>query len=236
MDIKTNLLYLENPYLREFDTEVLETNGNEIILKSTAFYIGGGGQPCDTGYIKFDGKESRVTSVKRDNAAHVLDGPVPEEGSQVHGIIDWERRYRIMRTHTAVHVLSGVAYQNFGVKITGNQLYEGRARLDLSFEKITRDLVQMILDESNKIIKKDLMVKWYYISRDEFKNRPELMRVDPRLYEKYEKIRVVEIENFDIQADGGTHVSHLSEIGNIVLEKYESKGKRNKRIYIRLEP
>ncbi len=236
MNVKTKLLYLDDPYLREFDSRVVGVDGNEVILESTAFYIGGGGQPYDTGYIEFNGEKSKVIDMKRENAAHVLEGKIPEEGTIVHGIIDWNRRYRIMRTHTAVHVISGVAYQNFGVKITGNQLYEGRARLDLSFEKITRELVQTILDESNKIVKKDLKVKWYYISKDEFLKRPELMRVDPRLYEKYEKIRIVEIENFDVQADGGTHVSHLSEIGRIILEKYESKGRRNKRIYIKLEP
>ncbi len=236
MIVQTKLLYMDDPYMKEFDAKVIDVKGNEIFLDKTAFYIGGGGQPCDTGHIEFNGKKSRVISIRRDDTAHIIEGDVPEMGTIVHGSIDWERRYRIMRTHTAVHVVAGVAYSNFGVKITGNQLYEGRARLDLSFEKITRDLVEMILDESNKVIQKDLKVRWYYITKEEFKSRPELMRVDPRLYEKYEKIRIVEIEGFDVQADGGTHVRHLSEIGKILLEKYESKGKRNKRIYIRLEP
>ncbi len=236
MALKTELLYLDDPYLKEFDAKVIDVRDNEIYLDKTAFYMGGGGQPCDTGYIEFGDKKSKVISVRRDDAAHIIEGDVPEKGIIIHGLIDWERRYKIMRTHTAVHVVAGVAYSNFGVKITGNQLYEGRARLDLSFEKITRDLVEMILNESNKIVQKDLKVKWYYISKDEFMRRPELMRVNPKLYEKYERIRIVEIEGFDIQADGGTHVKHLSEIGKILLEKYESKGKRNKRIYIRLEP
>jgi len=137
-----------------------------------------------------------------------------------------------MRAHTAVHVLAGVAFKEFGVIITGNQLYEARARLDLSFENMSRELAQDIIEASNEVIKKDLKVKWYYISREEFARRPELMRVNPKLYEKYERIRVVEIEGFDIQADGGTHVKSLREIGRIELEKYQSKGKRNKRIYI----
>ncbi len=232
----TQLLYLDDSYLKEFDATVVEVDEVEhgVILDRTAFYLGGGGQPHDTGNL-IGKKEYRVIGMKRDNALHIIDGPLPEIGEKVHGIIDWERRYKIMRTHTSVHVLSGVAYQKFGVKITGNQLYEARARVDLSFENMSRELAQRIVEESNKVIASNLSVRWYYITKDEFQRRPELMRVNPRLYEKYDKIRVVEIVNFDIQADGGTHVRSLGEIGKIILEKYESKGRKNKRIYIALE-
>ncbi len=229
------LLYLNDSYLKEFEAEVLEASDNWIVLDRTAFYPGGGGQPSDTGIIKFGGKEVKVVEMKRENVAHVIDGELPEIGEKIKGIIDWDRRYKIMRTHTAVHVISGVAFQNFGVKITGNQLYSGRARVDLSFENLTREIVSEIIEGSNEVIKKDLKVKAYYLTKEEFMNAPELMRVNPKLYEKYDKIRVVEIENFDAQADGGTHVRSLKEIGKIVLEKYESKGKRNKRIYVRVE-
>ncbi|OYT60070.1 alanyl-tRNA editing protein [Euryarchaeota archaeon ex4484_178] len=203
-----------------------------MYLDRTAFYTGGGGQPCDTGKIIAGDREYEVVGIKREDALHIIEGDKPEVGEKVRGIINWERRHRIMRTHTAVHVVSGVAYQQFGVVITGNQLYEGRARLDLSFENMSKELALEIIEESNKVVQKDLPVKWYFISKEEFKNRPELMRVKPKLYEKYDKIRVVEIEGFDIQADGGTHVKSLSEIGKIELQKYESKGRKNKRIYI----
>ena len=229
------LLYLDDSYLKEFEAEVLEASDNWIVLDRTAFYPGGGGQPSDTGMIKFGEKEVKVVDMKRENAAHVIDGELPEIGEKIKGIIDWDRRYKIMRTHTAVHVISGVAFRNFGVKITGNQLYPGRARVDSSFENLTREIVSEIIDGSNEVIEKDLKVKAYYLSKEEFMNAPELMRVNPKLYDKYDKIRVVEIENFDAQADGGTHVRSLKEIGKIVLEKYESKGKRNKRIYVRVE-
>ncbi len=232
--MSTELLYLDDSYLKEFDARVVDVVDNGVILDRTAFYPGGGGQPPDTGKLIFDGKESRVVEMRREGVVHLLDGPLPEIGTEVHGIIDWERRHRIMRAHTAVHVVSGVAYQKFGVIITGNQLYEARARLDLSFENMNRELAERIIEESNSVIKRDLPVRWYYISREEFLKRPELMRVNPRLYEKYERIRVVEIVGFDIQADGGTHVKHLAEIGEIKLEKYESKGRKNKRIYITL--
>ena len=231
----TQLLYLDDSYLREFDATVIEVNQEEhgVILDRTAFYPGGGGQPYDTG-ILIGEREYKVVEMKRDNALHIIEGSLPEIGEKVHGIIDWERRYRIMRTHTSVHVLSGVAYQKFGVVITGNQLYEARARVDLSFENMSRELAQRIVEESNKVIESNLPVRWYYITKEEFKKRPELMRVNPRLYEKYDRIRVVEIVNFDIQADGGTHVRNLGEIGKIIMEKYESKGRKNKRIYIAL--
>ena len=230
--MRTELLYLEDSYLREFEARVIEVCDEGIYLDRTAFYTGGGGQPCDTGKIIAGDREYEVVGIKREDALHIIEGDKPEVGEKVRGIIDWERRHRIMRTHTAVHVVSGVAYQQFGVVITGNQLYEGRARLDLSFENMSKELALEIIEESNKVVQKDLPVKWYFISKEEFKNRPELMRVNPKLYEKYDKIRVVEIEGFDIQADGGTHVKSLSEIGKIELQKYESKGRKNKRIYI----
>ncbi len=231
----TDLLYLDDSYLRKFKARVLDRTERGIILDRTAFYPGGGGQPSDTGRILFRGIESNVIGVERGTLEHVIEGELPDIGEEIEGIIDWERRYRIMRTHTAVHVISGVAYQNFGVKITGNQLYDGRARVDLSFENLSRELVEGIIEESNQVIRRDLKVRVYYLTKEEFMGRPDLMRVDPKLYEKYEKIRIVEIENFDAQADGGTHVRSLGEIGKIVLEKYESKGRRNKRIYVRVE-
>lgn len=231
----TDLLYLDDSYLREFKARVVDRTERGIILDRTAFYPGGGGQPSDTGRILFRGIESKVVGMERGTLEHVIEGELPDIGEEIEGIIDWERRYRIMRTHTAVHVISGVAYQNFGVKITGNQLYDGRARVDLSFENLSRELVERIIEESNQVIRRDLKVRVYYLTKEEFMERPDLMRVDPKLYEKYEKIRIVEIENFDAQADGGTHVRSLGEIGKLVLEKYESKGRRNKRIYVRVE-
>jgi len=230
----TELLYLEDSYLKEFRAKVIGVKDEGVYLDRTAFYLGGGGQPSDTGKILVGDREYEVVGMRREDALHLIDGDKPQVGDEVKGIIDWERRYKIMRAHTAVHVVSGVAYQQFGVIITGNQLYEARARLDLSFENMSKDLALEIIEESNKVVKKDLPVRWYFISKEEFKNRPELMRVNPKLYEKYDRIRVVEIVGFDIQADGGTHVKSLKEIGNIELQKYESKGRKNKRIYITL--
>ncbi len=229
------LLYLDDAYLVEFEAEVVDAHAPLLYLDRTAFYPGGGGQPSDTGIIKYGDSELKVVGMEREDFGHVIEGELPRKGSRVKGIIDWERRYKIMRTHTAVHVISGVAYMNFGVKITGNQLYPGRARVDLSFESLSRELVEDIIESSNEIIKKDYKVNVLYLTKEEFINRPDLMRVNPKLYEKYDQIRVVEIVGFDAQADGGTHVKSLREIGKISLEKYESKGRKNKRIYVVVE-
>ena len=219
-------------YLREFDAKVVGVKGNEVYLDRSAFYPGGGGQPCDTGVLRFGDNIARVVDMKGE--AHIIDGPAPKIGDDVRGVIDWERRYKIMRTHTALHIVAGVAYQNYGVKITGNKLYEGYARVDLSFERMSKELAQKIIDESNEVVRRDIPIKIYFITKEEFKNRPELMRVAPHLYEKYDNIRIVDIVGFDVQADGGTHVKSTAEVGKIFLEKYESKGRVNKRIYIRL--
>ncbi len=232
----TKLLYLDDPYLKEFKASVVEVRENGVILDQTAFYPGGGGQPYDTGTLKWEDITAEVRGMERDTVLHLLDGFKPEEGEMVVGNINWERRYRIMRAHTAVHIVSGVAFKNFGVRITGNQLYEARARLDLSFDNMSRELAERIVEESNEVIKQNLPVKWYWITREEFMEHPELMRVAPHLYEKYEKIRIVSIGDFDIQADGGTHVKNTAEIGEITLEKYVSKGRKNKRMYITLMP
>lgn len=169
-----------------------------------------------------------------DGEVHLIDGPKPVPGTEVRGIIDWERRHRVMRAHTALHVIAGVAFEDYGVTITGNQLYEAAARMDLSFENMTRDLAEEIISKANEVISRNLQVMTYYIDRKEFRSRPDLMRVAPHLYEKYERIRIVEIGDFDAQADGGTHVRNTSEIGTVVLTRYQSKGKRNKRIYVEL--
>ena len=229
----TEPLYLQDPYIREFDAEVMDTDDHGIYLDRSSFYPGGGGQLCDTGWILGD-KKYRVVRMERD-MLHIIEGEKPKIGTRVRGFIDWERRYRIMRLHTALHVISGVTYRRYGRDIiTGNQIYEDKARLDLSFENLTRELVENIIEESNRVIEKGYEVRWYYISREEFEERPELMRVDPRLYDRYERIRVVEIVGFDLQADGGTHVRNLREVGKIKMERYKSKGKNKKRIYITL--
>ncbi|MCI0496735.1 MAG: alanyl-tRNA editing protein [Thermoplasmata archaeon] len=225
-------LYLADAYIREFDATVLDTEGGGVLLDRTAFYPGGGGQPADTGRLEWDGGSCAVTGSEGDRL--FVDGNPPPAGARVNGALDWDRRYAIMRAHTALHVIDGVAYKDYGVDITGNQLYPGRGRLDLSFDNMTRELAEEIIAASNAAARRGLQVKAYFISREEFAARPQLMRVAGHLYDKYTEFRIVEIEGFDMQADGGTHVANTSEIGAMVLSEYKSKGARNKRIYVDL--
>lgn len=225
-------LYLEDAYLRAFDAGVAEVDGQRVILERSAFYPGGGGQPHDEGHLEWDSGLCQVVGFEGE--ALLVEGTPPPVGATVHGVLDWDRRYRIMRAHTALHVIDGVAYKEYGVDITGNQLYPARGRLDLSFDNMTRGLAEEIIEASNEAARRDYPVRTYYIPKEEFASRPDLMRVASHLYDKFETFRIVEIEGFDMQADGGTHVARTGEIGTIVLSEYKSKGRRNKRIYIDL--
>jgi misacylated tRNA(Ala) deacylase len=226
-------LYLEDQYMKEFDATVVSIDGQSVTLDRSAFYPGGGGQPADTGRLVWDGGECTVTGSEGD--ALIVEGAPPPASAEVKGIVDWERRHQIMRAHTCLHVIDGIAYKQYNVDITGNQLYPARGRLDLSFDNMTRELAQEIVDMSNEAAARGLPVSTRMITKEEFAQNPELMRVAPYLYEKYDEIRIVEIEGFDVQADGGTHVANTSEIGKMVLAEYKSKGARNKRIYVELE-
>ncbi len=229
---KTEKLYLEDSYLKEFTSKVLEYRENEILLEKTAFYPEGGGQPSDKGKV-FTKLEYNVINVYKDNDAviHVLDKPF-DGSEEVKGIIDWDLRYLHMRHHTAIHILSGIFYNKYKARITGSQIYPDRARMDINYE-LRRDEIPEIENLANEIVKNDYEIKVYYIDKKDFTD--DLVRVREDLLPDIDKIRIVEISNFDRQADGGTHVKRTSEVGKIRISKYENKGKNNKRIYITLE-
>lgn len=229
--MRTIKLYLDDPYLKEFESRVLEYKGNLLILEKTAFYPEGGGQPFDTGVIM--GKEEyRVTGVFKegDFVHHHLDREFSGD-EYVKGKIDWNRRYSHMRHHTAIHVLSGILFKEYGARITGSQIYEDRARMDINHD-LGRETIPEIEAKANEIVRKGLDVLWYYIDRKEFSE--DMVRIREDLLPEGEKLRIVEIRGFDRQADGGTHVRNTSEIGTIKISKYENKGRMNKRIYINL--
>lgn len=229
----TELLYLDDSYLREIDARVLKIDGNKVILDRTIFYPRGGGQPNDTGYID----NAKVVDVYKegDEVVHVIEEII--DRSEVHLKIDWDRRYRLMRMHTAAHVLAGgVMYAKYGAKITGNQLDVDISRFDFNIENFDRDLLQSAIEEANRIIEENRQVKIYYISKEEALTRPDLVKLYNRDFlEKLNRIRIVEIEGVDVQADGGTHVRELKEIGRIELVKMENKGKSNRRVYFTLK-
>jgi misacylated tRNA(Ala) deacylase len=238
----TELLYQTDSYLNDFEAFVtavdLENHG--LILDRTAFYPGGGGQPADSGVLRAGDLEFRVPRIKRISGAlvHLVEGddPLPEVGALVNGSLDWERRYQLMRTHSALHVLCGVVFRDYGASVTGGDMDPLQGRMDFEFETMHRDLVDEIESAINAEIRKGHAIKVDILPREQAFQIPDLIRTKINLLpEGIQQVRVVEIEDLDLQADGGTHVRNTTEIGRIRVVDYKSKGKINKRIYIEVQ-
>lgn len=232
----TQLLYLHDSYLREFDATVSAVDAPRVALDRTAFYAGGGGQPADTGLLRWGGTTARVVEVRKDGAAvwHTVDGEPPASGTTVRGILDWERRFNIMRHHSALHVLVGVVYKAFNALVTGGAIHPDRARMDFSLEDLNKDRIGVIESEANRIIQEQRRILVRFLSREEFE-RSDLVRLAKNLIPpEIRDVRVIEIEGFDAQADGGTHVGNTGEIGTLRVTRTENKGKFNRRLEIAL--
>jgi Ser-tRNA(Ala) deacylase AlaX len=232
----TELLYLDDSYVREFHASVVAEGSQAVALGRTAFYPGEGGQPPDLGWLRWPGSETRVVGMRKEGDVlwHVLEGLVPPKGQEVRGALDWERRYAIMRHHSALHVLVGTVYHLYSARVTGVAIYPDRARMDFSLEDLSRERVAAIEAEANRVIQEGrrILVRW--ISREEFE-RADLVRLARNLVPPgLQRIRVVEIEDFDAQADSGTHVAGTRDIGRLVITKTENKGKINRRLEIAL--
>jgi misacylated tRNA(Ala) deacylase len=233
----TELLAHTDAYLQEFDAAVVAVNveENAVALDKTAFYPGGGGQPHDLGWL--DGKP--VTKVKRQGELiwHWLAEreDLPAVGAMVHGKIDWERRYKLMRTHTAFHILCGVVWRDYGAQVTGGNMDELSGRMDFEFETLRQELVKEIDEKLNAEIAAARNVRVKILPREEAFQIPDLIRTKINLLpEGISEVRTVEIEGLDLQADGGTHVNNTREVGTIRVAGYESKGKINKRIRLEI--
>jgi misacylated tRNA(Ala) deacylase len=230
----TEELFLADSYVREFDAKVVELSGREVILDRTAFYPGGGGQPPDKGSLGIGPVRASVVDVRHEGrqVVHVLDNPIPDTVRDLEGSLDWERRYGHMRHHTALHVLSGVIWRDFGAKVTGGQMRSDRARMDFSFpEEWTTDVVGDIERLTNEALAEERPVKVYELPREEALENPDLIRTQVNLVpERVRMIRIVEIEGIDAQADGGTHVANTREVGQLEITGHKSKGRQNKRI------
>lgn len=235
----TELLYQVDSYLKEFDAEVIDSDFQEgtIVLNRTAFYPGGGGQPCDLGKLCVGAQVAEVKKVKKkgDKVVHWLDeNPFPA-GTKVRGCIDWDRRYKLMRTHTALHILCGVVWRDYRALVTGGNMEPLKGRMDFEFKNLNKDLVEEIEHKVNIEVKKGREVSINILPREEAFKIPDLIRTKINLLPQHiKKVRVVEIKGLDIQADGGTHVANTREVGPIKIVDYKSKGKLNKRIYIEL--
>lgn len=234
----TDLLFLQDAYCKECEAVVEEVYDKEVVLNKTIFYYTSGGQPHDTGIIIKEGKEYKVIAVQKreGKVMHQLDQPGLVKGDKVICKIDWERRYQLMRYHTALHVLSAVFHKEAGVEITGNQLDVDKSRVDLSFEKYDPIVVQRLVEKTNEILAEDVPVKVYSISTEEAVQDPSLVKLANKDFlSKLKEVRIVEIVGIDRQADGGTHVHILNEVGTIEIVKTENKGQGRKRVYFVLK-
>ena len=237
----TELLYQTDSYIKEFTARItkVDLENNAIILDRTAFYPGGGGQPADSGTIKV---YDVLVQVKRARKAgpdilHIIDGDfdAPEVGQEVVAQLDWEHRYQLMRTHTAMHILCGVIFRDYGASVTGGSMEPLAGRMDFEFETMHKELVQDIETAINIEVENARPLRVDILPRDEAFQIPDLIRTKINLLpEGISEVRVVEIEGLDLQADGGTHVNNTSEVGQLEITDYKSKGKINKRIYVRL--
>ncbi len=230
----TEELFLDDSYLREFDARVVKLAGREVILDRTAFYPGGGGQPPDKGNLGIGPVRASVVDARREGGevVHVLDNPIPGTVRELEGELDWERRYGHMRHHTALHVLSGVIWRNFDARVTGGQMRAGRARMDFSFPgEWTTEVVGEIERLTNDALAEERPVRVYELEREKALANPDLIRTRVNLVpERVRRIRIVEIQGLDAQADGGTHVANTREVGRIDIAGHKSKGRQNKRI------
>lgn len=237
----TDLLYQTDSYLRTFEAKLLEVDheSRSVVLDRTAFYPGGGGQPADTGWLKVGKDAWRVTRARKDGdrVLHVLGEAesLPSSGAQVSGEIDWPRRFQLMRTHTAMHILCGVIFRDYGATVTGGDMEPLKGRMDFEFETMHKDLVQAIEAAINLEVEKGRAIHVRILPRAEAFQIPDLIRTKINLLpEGIQQVRVVEIEGLDLQADGGTHVMNTREVGRLRVVDYKSKGAINKRIYLEI--
>jgi misacylated tRNA(Ala) deacylase len=237
----TELLHLTDSYLRAFDATVLEAADGAVVLDRSAFYATGGGQPHDTGQLT--GAEQRwdvvnVTKRGTDVLCHLEPGnTLPAVGTQVHGELDWPRRYQLMRMHTALHVLCGVVFREYGALVTGGNMTPEGARMDFELDDLSAERVGHIEQVANAAIRDGRAVTWRSLPRAEAFQIPDLIRTKINLLPTHiSEVRIVEIEGLDLQADGGTHVRSTLEVGGLRVVGTRSKGRANKRLEIVLTP
>lgn len=236
----TELLYQTDAYMQTFTATVTAHGEGGVFLDRSAFYPGGGGQPADTGSLQApDGRAWTVTGFKRvkGQPLHLLaEGQLPAVGQEVAGEIAWERRYALMRTHTAMHILCGVIWRDYGASVTGGNMDPLQGRMDFEFETMRAELVGAIEEAVNREVQAARDVGVDILPRAEAFQIPDLIRTKINLLpEGIKEVRVVEIKGLDLQADGGTHVANTSEVGPMRIVDYKSKGRINKRIYVELD-
>jgi misacylated tRNA(Ala) deacylase len=234
----TTPLYHTDAYCQAFDAVVTAVDGSAVALDRTAFYPGGGGQPNDVGTLTANGQSWAVTKVRKTEGEtwHDLDGPPPAAGAAVHGQLDWTRRHQLMRTHTAMHILCGVIFRDYGASVTGGNMEPLKGRMDFEFETMRQEFVREIEVKINAEVAAARAIRVKSLPREEAFQIPDLIRTKINLLPPgIPEVRTVEIVGLDLQADGGTHVANTREVGRIRIVDYKSKGKINKRIELVVE-
>ena len=234
----TDILCYDDSYLRDFEAIVTDVVGAGIVLDKTAFYPGGGGQPCDTGTIKWSDGSTGISKVSRIDGklVHKVEDSIPDVGDSVTGMIDWEKRYQLMRTHTALHILCGVVWRNYAAQVTGGNMTPLQARMDFELSEMSSGFASEIENLVNKEVQAERDIKVFNLSREEAFKIPDLIRMKiNKLPDSISEIRIVDISGLDLQADGGTHVHNTREVGKIRVTGHESKGRINKRLRITVE-
>jgi misacylated tRNA(Ala) deacylase len=227
-------LFWEDAYIRDFDAKLVSVDGNRAILDQTAFNPRGGGLVSDIGRLG----AASVTEVIKENdePIHLVDHPeLLSVGEAVHCVLDWDRRYKIMRMHTSAHILCAVVNRETGALITGNQISSEESRIDLNLEQFDRDRLSDYVKTANDVVKSGVEVRSYFMKREEAMKIPGLVKLANAAPPSLDVMRVVQIGEVDTQADGGVHVANTSEIREIVITKAENKGKSNRRIYYKLQ-
>jgi misacylated tRNA(Ala) deacylase len=234
----TREVFLEDSYKKEHQAEVIDIKENKIILDETIFYPSGGGQPHDTGMIKQGNEKFKVNKVQRENGqiVHYVDNAEKLKQGPVEILIDWDRRYKLMRYHTLLHVLAGYLYSKFGALATGNQIFEDRARIDFQFEEpLTDEQFNEVEEATNKLIQENHHVSIRTVSREEAEKIDGFIKtVINLLPPSIQNVRLVTIGDIDEQACGGTHVKETKEIGSFQISKIKSKGQNKKRLEVTL--
>jgi len=234
-----NPFYLEDPYARTCTAKVQSVfDGKFVSLLPNLFSPRGGGLVSDTGKISKGGEEYKVIAVtKKDGAIlHELDRPGLQVGDDVECSLDWERRHKLMRSHTAGHILSAIMFKKSGILITGNAIDVDKSRFDFSMENFDRDAFAALINDANAAISRNLEVSVSHLAREEALKLPGMVKLAGALPPEVKELRIVKIGDVDEQADGGVHVKNTSEIGKIVFLSAENKGKSNRRVYFSLSP
>lgn len=236
----TEMLFMpdvESNYLREWDAKVIKRKKDYVVLDASAFYPEGGGQPADHGRLEWDGGSARVQHVqKKGIVKHVVEGDVQMVPDRVHGVLDWDRRYAHMRMHTAQHLISAVILELYGAHTVGNQLYHDRSRIDFDRSKLTDEDLQLVKARFDELVDQAVPVSVYEMDRSEMEGRVKVGRAQLDLLPKHiTRLRVVDIEGYDLCPCAGTHVRNLSELGHLVPLGRESKGAQKERVHFTLE-